>query len=521
VRRHECYRTTFAVVDDEPVQIIHPTRAFTLPTVDLSDRPLDRREAAARAWCDEEFQHRFDLPRLPLVRWALLRFNDNENLLVHMEHHLVHDGWSFNVFLRELVELYNAYTQDAPSPLPELPIQFADFASWQRRWMKGKLAEQQLAYWRKKFASIPPILELPDRGARPTIQSFRGMSLRPEIPLDLCNSLRGLSREEGGTLFMTMLAGFITLLHHYTGESDIAIGTFFANRRANESENLIGMILNNVVIRASLQTNRTIRELVKDVRGLVFEAENNQDVPFNQVVDAVKPKRSLSYNPLFQVMFSFHDEPMTEQEIPGMKVEITPVISNGSAKFDLGVIGIPHSSQQLGLRQGSKQDGLTMIWEYNTDLFDAVTIGHMIDHYKSLLRAMVANPDQRISDLTTSDNAERHLSIGNSKSKVGRRMSATSDPSRRDGGPNYVAPKTVIEEHVASVWAEVLSIDEVGVHDNFFEIGGHSLLAVRAITRLRAAFGVELSIASLFEHPTVAEFAQQLAKQSGLVTLSL
>lgn len=519
VSRHECYRTVFKVVDGEPAQIIQPPRAFRLPIVDLSDRPANGREDAAKAWCDEAFQHRFDLARLPLVRWTLLRFDENEHLLVHLEHHLVHDGWSFNVFLRELVALYNAYAHGAPSPLPELPVQFADFASWQRRWMKGKTAKQQLAYWRERLETVPPLFELPGCGARPDIQSFRGTSLRPELPLELCDALRALSRQEGSTLFITMLAGFIAFLHSQTGEPDIAVGTFFANRRTQESEDLIGMILNNVVIRASPQSNPTFRELVKDVRRLVLEAADNQDVPFNQVVDAVKPPRDLRYNPLFQVVFSFHDEPMTEQEIAGINVEITPVISNGSAKFDLGVIGIPHSSQQLGLRQGCKQDGLTMIWEYNTDLYDTAAISQMADSYMSLLGAMVANPDQRISGRTKSEEAERHVTTPDGM--VDRRLPTAPGRRRRDGSPSHMAPETIMEEQIAGVWEDVLLVDEMGVRDNFFEFGGNSLLALKVVARIRAAFGLQLSIASLFKHPTVAQLAEHLSKETDRVTFDL
>ncbi len=399
LRRHESYRTSFPTVDGRPVQVIHPYIPYSLPIVDLTDKPEAEREAAAKAWCAEEFQIRFDLAKLPLVRWTLLRYSDERNVLIHMEHHLVHDGWAFNVFLTELVDLYRAYTAGQESPLPELPVQFAEFATWQHEWMQGEVSEHQLAYWKKKFQTLPPVLELPIKGARPPQQTFRGTSLRPEIPVELCNQLRALSRQEGTTLFMTMLTVFIAMLHRYTGETDVAVGTFFANRRARESEGLIGMILNNVVIRAALDTNPTGRQLMKHVRDVMLEGASYQDVPFNRVVEAVQPKRETSLNPLFHLVFSFHDEPMPEEKMPGLEVKLTPVLSNGSAKFDLVVIGIPHSSQYLGLPQGSENDGLTMIWEHNTDLFETSTIARMIEHYKALLASLVANPDLCISDL--------------------------------------------------------------------------------------------------------------------------
>ncbi len=411
LRRHESYRTSFPTVDGRPVEIVHAYEGYTLRIIDFSDKSPEEQRAAYDAWCAEEFQLRFDLAKIPLVLWTLFRMSEEDHILIHMEHHLVHDGWSFNIFLRELVDLYAAFSKGEPSPLPELPVQFAEFATWQHQWMQGEVSDRQLAYWKKKFQTIPPVLELPTKGPRPAEQTFRGTSLRPEIPLDLCAGLRALSRDEGATLFMTMLAGHFALLHRYTGEVDIPVGTFFANRRARESEHLIGMILNNVVIRTALDADPTVSELIQQVRGLVLEGADHQDVPFDRVVEAVQPQRDLGVNPLFQLMFSFHDEPMPEHGMPGLDVKVTPVLSNGSSKFDLGVIGIPHSSQVLGLEPGSENDGLTMIWEHNTDLFETSTIARMIEHYKALLRGFVADPSKRISELALDTVAEHRTLI--------------------------------------------------------------------------------------------------------------
>ncbi|MCB1922389.1 MAG: amino acid adenylation domain-containing protein [Gammaproteobacteria bacterium] len=411
LRRHESYRTSFPTVDGGPVQVIHPAPDYHLPFIDLGDKSEQAQEQAFAEWSKGEYAHRFDLSKLPLVRWTLFRYSDDKHVLVHMEHHLVHDGWAFNLFIRELVPLYNAFAAGQSSPLADPPIQLAEFATWQHEWMQGDVSDRQLAYWRKQFQTIPPVLDLPTRGPRPAEQTFRGTSLRPEIDLDVCNGLRALGRREGSTLFMTMLAAFFALLHRYTGENDVAIGTFFANRRKSESESVIGMILNNVVIRAALDRNPTMRELIHQVRSVVLEGANHQDVPFDRVVESVQPKRDMSMNPLFQVMFSFHDEPMPEQGMTGLDVRLKPVISNGSSKFDLGVIGIPHSAQHLGLPQGSEQDGLTMIWEHNTDLFDTAVIARMIEHYKAVLRAVVDNPDQHVSDIVLSSADEQHKTL--------------------------------------------------------------------------------------------------------------
>lgn len=407
VRRHEIYRTTFENVEGQPTQCIHPPAALSLPIVDLSEIAESEQQTMAGRWCEQEFQTHFDLTRLPLVRWTLLKFNQNDHVLVHMDHHLVHDGWSFNVFLREMVEIYSAFSADQPSPLPELPIQFADFAMWQRRSLQGSAAEPQLAYWQRQLSGMPALLELPADHSRPKSQTYRGRAPRTELPLDLCRSLRRLSRQQGNTLFMTMFTGFVILIHRYTHRTDVPIGTFFANRRRCESESLIGMILNNVVIRTSLASDPTVSELFRQVRDLILEATGNQDVPFDQVVHSVKVRRDPSFNPLFQITFGFHDEPMPEKGPPGLDIEVTPVISNGSAKFDLGVIVVPNSAQRIGLNQGSEADGLTMIWEYNGDLFDEATITRMTANFTRLLAAMVTDSEMRISTLPLLTTKER------------------------------------------------------------------------------------------------------------------
>jgi amino acid adenylation domain-containing protein len=409
LRRHEAYRTTFPIVDGRPTQKIHPHERFTLPVIDLSGASPEDQEKAWTEWSEESFQRPFDLSKLPLVEWTLFKYGETKNVLVHKEHHTVHDGWAFNVFLTELVELYAAFSKGDSSPLPELEVQFADFAAWQHAWADSPVGKEQLDYWKKKLKNPPPLLELPTKGARPTKQSFKGAAPRAEIPVELCHELRALSRREGTTLFMTMLGAFVALLHRYTGETDIGVGTFFANRRPRESESLIGMILNNVVIRTALDNDPTMSELIARVRDVLLESANYQDVPFDRVVDAVQPKRDLSHNPLFQVMFSFHDEPMPEGGLPGLDVKLTPVISNRSAKFDLGVIGIPHSAQVLGLPPASDSDGLTMIWEHSTDLFELSTIHRLIAHYQDLLEAMVQNPSQRVSELALGSPEEREL----------------------------------------------------------------------------------------------------------------
>ena len=399
VRRHEVFRTTFPEVDGVPVQVVHDAQPVDLPIVDLRDLPQRERDTHMSQVLDREFQQHFDLTKLPLVRWMLFELDDNEHVLIHIEHHLLHDGWSFNVFLGELFGHYNAFQAGGESSLPELPAQFVDFAIWQRHWMQGEEAARQLEYWKEQLADAPSMLALPYDRPRPAKQEFRGAAPRVEIPIELCESLRTLSREEHVTLFVTMLAAFATLLHRYSDQDDICIGSGVANRRWRETETMSGMVINNIVLRMDLTSNPTFRELLQRASEITLEATANQDVPFDMVVDAIQPERKLSHNPLFQVMFGFHDAPMPAIELKDLDTEFGLVLSNKSAKFDMTIIVIPHSEQRLGLPAGSVNDGLTMIWEHNSDLFNADTIHRMTDYYKGLLEAVIADPDQRISDL--------------------------------------------------------------------------------------------------------------------------
>jgi amino acid adenylation domain-containing protein len=407
VRRHEIFRTTFPAARGRPIQVIHSSWPVRLTLVDFEALPESEREAEAQRWIYDKCREPFDLAQLPLVRWTLLRITESEHIFVYIEHHLVHDGWSSTVFLRELIELYKAFSCGKPSPLPDLSIQFADFALWQRRWMQGVVAESQLAYWKNKLAGCP-MVALPTDRPRPAVQSFHGAAPRLEIPLRLYESLRALSRHAGVTLFVTMLSAFLTLLHRYTGHHDICVGSGIANRRWRETEGLIGMMLNNIVLRVDFCGNPRFRELLQRVRDVTVEAYAHQDLPFDQVVQALQPERDLSRNPLFQVMFSFHDSPMPDLSIPGLNLELTEALSSGSAKFDLNIIVIPRLEQHPGESVGPCDGSMTLIWEYATDLFDPATIDRMIGHYQRLLEGMVADPDRRISDVEILSNSERH-----------------------------------------------------------------------------------------------------------------
>jgi amino acid adenylation domain-containing protein len=399
IGRHEIFRTTFHEINGRPRQKIHPPYPVELPLIDLQNLSQPEREAAAQQQIEQTFHHHFDVGQLPLIKFSLLKLGPEEHILTHLEHHLVHDGWSFNVFLNELFSLYRALATGQPVDLPELPIQFADFAYWQRQWLAAGVGNAQLAYWQKQLAGAPTLLTLPTDRPRPAVQTFNGFVERIDLPADFSQAVQAFMREEGMTLFIGMMAAFAVLLQRYAGQDDLCIGSGMANRRWRETESLIGMVINNVVMRHDLSGNPTFRQLLDQVRQTTLDAYKNQDVPFDKVVEAVQPERALSYNPLFQAAFSFHHAPLPEIELPGLDVELTEGVSNQSAKFDLNVIVVPRSEMRLGQTADSHKDRMTLVWEYNTDLFDRATMSRMFNHYLALLTAIMDNPEQPIDEI--------------------------------------------------------------------------------------------------------------------------
>jgi amino acid adenylation domain-containing protein len=407
VRRHEILRTTFPAVDGRPVQVIHSAASVALPIVDLRGVPEEERQAAAERLVAEATQVPFAVTRLPLIRWTLLRLADDLHELIQVEYHFVHDGWSFAVMLREIKAIYTALAAGEPSPLPELPVQYADFAVWQRSWMESEVMDHMLGYWRRKLAGSPTALELPTDRPRPVRPSFAGELRLLRIPPELYQELRDFSRRQRVTLFMSMLAGYYALLHRYTGQEDVLVGTTNANRRLREIEGMIGMVVNSLVLRGDLAGDPTFAELLARVRDMTIETQLYQDTPLERLVQELRPERQLSRNPLFQVMFHFHDAGVPDLDFAGLKCGFL-VRGNRTSKMDLNVIVIPRAEQRVGLGTASAEDLRALLhWEYNTDLFDAATMERMIACYLNLLAAAARNPGLRISELPLLDAAEQ------------------------------------------------------------------------------------------------------------------
>ena len=393
VRRHEIYRTNFPAVDGRPVQFIRPPAPVTLQAKDLRHLPEAEREAAVQELIADEGQRPFNLTHGPLWRLNLLQVADDDHLLMLTEHHLVHDGWTEGRLVREFLTIYEAYANDAPSPLPELSIQYSDFAIWQRECLQGKAFDTQIAYWKKQLSGKLPVLELPTDRPRPPVQTFRGETQTKMLPASLAQDLYELSRRNHATLFMTVLAAFSTLLHRYSNQDDILIGSPIAGRNRAELEQLIGFFVNTMVMRSDLSGDPTFVELLNRTREMALGAYAHQDMPFEKLVEEIQPERSLNRQALFQVMFVLHNAPSTALEIAGLTIDAMRV-HNGTAKFDL----------LFSIRE--EHEGLRCVMEYSTDLFDDATITRMLGHYETLLRSIVADPDQAISKLSLLTEAE-------------------------------------------------------------------------------------------------------------------
>jgi amino acid adenylation domain-containing protein len=386
VRRHEALRTVFAVLEGSPVQVIQPLAPFALALVDLARLPECVREPLALTLVGKEAGRPFDLSRGPLLRGMLLRLAEEDHVVALTLHHIVGDGWSLEIFVRDFTALYTAFADGRPSPLPELVVQYADFAVWQRSWLQGEVLEEEIAFWRRQLAGLPPRLELPTDRPRPAVQSFHGASRRVRLSAGLVRQLRVLGRHEGATLFMVLLAGFKALLARYSGQEDLAVGAPVAGRNRAEIEGLIGFFVNTLVLRGDLSGGPVFRELLARVRETALAAYAHQDVPFEKLVEELSPQRSLAHTPLFQAMFVLQNAPFEELEIRDLCLRPLSV-------------GVTAAKFELTLSLSEWDGGLTGTVEYVTDLFDAPTLERMMAHLECLLAAALATPERPMPEL--------------------------------------------------------------------------------------------------------------------------
>jgi len=406
VRRHEALRTIFPTVDGTPVQVITPVQPITLPIVQVQAQLNEELSAEIHHLVTTEAHRPFNIAQDCLLRGSLLRLGQESHVLMVTIHHIAADGWSLGVLLRELTILYQDFCAGTTPSLPELPIQYADFAYWQQRHLAGEVQLNLLEYWQQQLTGAPPLLELPTDRPRPPVQTYQGSTKKFQLTPQLSQQLKTLSQQSGTTLFMTLLAAFVVLLSRYSSQEDIVVGSPIANRTAQETESLIGFFVNMLVLRNQVPGNQSFTELLSRVRQCALDAYAHQDMPFEQLVDVLRPERNLSYNPLFQVMFVLQNAPTQNLELPGL--EVTPVeVEIKTAKFD------------LTLSMEETEQGLEGYWEYNTHLFDATTIARMAGHFETLLTGIVANPQQQVAKLPLlTENELPHLLVDGNNTQV-------------------------------------------------------------------------------------------------------
>ncbi|HLK54917.1 MAG TPA: amino acid adenylation domain-containing protein [Chthonomonadaceae bacterium] len=395
VARHEVLRTLFPRLEGDPIQRIAAQAELRLSVFDLSKLPPAIRGPEADRRITEEARVPFSLADGPLIRCLLVRMDAEEHRLVVVMHHIITDGWSQGVFLQELTALYNAFSMDAPSPLPALPIQYADYAVWQREWLRGEALERQLSYWKEHLSGAPALLELPTDHPRPPVQTFQGASQHRKLSAQLTQQIKALAQREGSTLFMTLLSAFYVLLARYSGQEDIVVGTPIANRTRAEVEGLIGFFVNTLALRGDLSGDPSFRDLLDRVRRVALSAYAHQDLPFEKLVEELSPTRTLSYSPIFQAMFALQNMPNRNHAPGALQIEEME-IESVAAKFDLSLIATESAS------------GLNLTLEYSTDLFQTDRMERMLAHFQNLLQSIVTEPQLPVSRLNLLSETERH-----------------------------------------------------------------------------------------------------------------
>jgi thioesterase domain-containing protein/acyl carrier protein len=471
IRRHETLHTQFTSVDGQPVQVIHPIPAFKLPIVDFT---------TVQNFLTEEAQRPFDLNQGSLLRATLLQLDEEEYILLLVIHQIVFDGWSEGVLLRELGTLYEAFSTGKPSPLPELSIHYADFAVWQRQSLQGEFLDALLSYWKRQLDGGLPAQQLPADHPQPVVPTRRSARQTLTLSPELTAALKTLSRQEGATLFATLLAAFKVLLYRYTTQENLFVCSPTANRNRSQTRGLIGYFVNLLVLNTDLSGNPSFKELLGRVRQMASGAFAHQDLPVQQLVNSL----NLVNTPLNQVMFALQNVPKQSVKLPGLTVN-TLEIDNGTADFD------------LSLSMVESADELSGVLKYNSDLFEDATITEMLGHYQTLLEEIVANPEQPIASLLPN--------------LVQRPVLPVPEQQRRER--EFVAPRSLLELQLAEIWQEVLGIERIGVRDNFFELGGHSLMAATLFDQIEKKLGKKLPLASLFEAATVEQLANQLSQE--------
>ncbi|MEU8890789.1 condensation domain-containing protein [Streptomyces sp. NPDC048442] len=497
VRRHEVLRSRVVVVDDSPYQVTEPVDTFVPVLTDLAALPLAQAEERAHELVVQDAAAPFDLGIAPMLRARLIRIAADDHLLLLVIHHMAADGWSLAVLWQEFSTAYRAAVSGRPADLPELPIQYEDFADWQRGHLTGTALRDQLAHWREGWDGRNPTSFPTDR-PRPALWSGRGDQIELEIPAELTARTRALGAAHEVTPFMTLLAAFQVLLAHHSGEPDVAVGTPVSGRTRIEVEPLIGFFVNTLVLRTDLAGDPTFAEVLGRVRRCATDAYAHQDVPFDRLVEELRPERDLGQHPLFTVMFQVEGEPALPSGLPGLDV------STHQVPYDIVKFDIEASLTDCG-------DRFTGVVRYAADLFERSTMERLARDYRELLDRLVGSPEQPISawEPQLAPRAVPAGPAGQPDAGQGLPDAGQGLLEAGQGVPGDVPP-TETELFVLEIWAEVFGVAPSGVHDDFFALGGHSLLASKVMSRLGRALELELPLTLIFYHPTVAELARSI-----------
>lgn len=487
VQRHESLRTTFAADSGRPLQVIaERAEPQALPVIDLCARGGGDRWPEAQRLIAAEAKLAFDLAAGPLVRAKLLRLEPTRHVLLVTMHHIIADGWSLAVFVRELAVLYEAFVRHQPSPLPDLPIQYVDYAEWQRGRLEGPLLQAQLEYWRKTLAGAPPLLNLPTDRPRPAVPTFEGATVHRMLEPALTDRLRRVVAQENATVSMGLHTAFRMLLARETGQEDFVLGSVSAGRSRAETEPVIGYFANTIALRTHTSGNPTGREMLARVRETLLEALAHQDVPFHRIVAELNPPRSLSHHPIFQVLVATGE--LRDDVLHAGPVTIRPLPVDGStAKFD------------LTLEVVDGRDAVRLALEFSTDLFERASAERLMRRLEATLAAFVEAPDRPLASMVPDTECRAPI----------HGVAAPSDAPAGVGAPRVEPASGAVEHIVRDIWAEVLGLPVEGIpaDADFFDLGGHSLLAARVMARVRERLGVDVPLRALFERPTVADLA--------------
>ncbi|MBV8893551.1 MAG: hypothetical protein JO266_16555 [Acidobacteria bacterium] len=497
VRRHDSFRTTFWFNSGKLFQLVSKHVPVDLPMDDVSDaaNPIQKAYEIAQ----QEVHAPFNLSTGPLFRTRLIRASSEDHVFLCTMHHIVTDSWSMQLFVKELRTLYRALCDGRPSPLAELPIGYGDYSEWQRESFASDRVREEIEYWKQKLHAAAPVLELPKDAPRPSEQTFSGASQTVELPQALVGEIKQLGARYNSTPFMVLLAAFELLLYRYSGQPDVLVGVPVAGRNRIETEGLIGFFINTVVLRSHLSGNPRFLDLLGLVRQTTLEAFANSDVPFEKVVEVLQPARSLSYNPIFQVMFSTI-KAAVESHSFGNLIAYPYVVSTATSIFDLSATLIEATDGQWYMQ-----------FEYNTDLFSRERIAQMLADYHRLLPLVARQPDIHILDVEVSRGGAAK-SVGESDLQVPEENKVLDSAPRELSREEQDSGLEKNRELLIEIWKKVLGVNTVSIHDNFFDIGGHSLLAARLIRDIESATGKTMRVSAIFRAPTIESFSRLLAE---------